>query len=65
MLRDVGRMVKHLLGEFYRPYYLSKRFRKIIKKAVTRYEAEEKEVPITENRKSFLYHIWKTSSACV
>uniref|UniRef100_A0A0R3X555 Ion_trans domain-containing protein n=1 Tax=Hydatigena taeniaeformis TaxID=6205 RepID=A0A0R3X555_HYDTA len=49
MLRDIGRMVKHLLGEFYRPYYLSKHFRKMIKRAIARQEAEEKEVPITEN----------------
>ncbi|KAM7540375.1 hypothetical protein Aperf_G00000034164 [Anoplocephala perfoliata] len=49
MLRDVGRVVKYLLGDFYRPYYLSKHFRKMIKRAVTQYEAEEKEVPITEN----------------
>ncbi|VDK35966.1 unnamed protein product [Taenia asiatica] len=49
MLRDIGRIVKHLLGEFYRPYYLSKHFRKMIKRAVARHEAEEKEVPITEN----------------
>ncbi|VDD76862.1 unnamed protein product [Mesocestoides corti] len=49
MLRDVGRMVKHLLGEFYRPYYLSKHFRKMIKRAVVRHEAEEKEVPIAVN----------------
>lgn len=51
MLRDVGRIVKHLLGEFYRPYYLSKHFRKLIKKAVIQHEAEEKEIPITGNRK--------------
>ncbi|EUB63799.1 Transient receptor potential cation channel [Echinococcus granulosus] len=49
MLRDIGRMVKHLLGEFYRPYYLSKHFRNMVKRAVARHEAEEKEVPITEN----------------
>ncbi|KAM3182435.1 hypothetical protein ACTXT7_012388 [Hymenolepis weldensis] len=50
MLRDVGRIVKHLLGEFYHPYYLSKHFRKLIKKAVIQHEAEEKEIPITGNR---------------
>nr|CDS33392.2 transient receptor potential cation channel [Hymenolepis microstoma] len=49
MLRDVGRIVKHLLGEFYRPHYLSKHYRKMIKKAVTQYEAEEKEKPVTGN----------------
>ncbi|VDN98881.1 unnamed protein product [Rodentolepis nana] len=49
MLRDVGRIVKHLLGEFYRPHYLSKHFRKMIKKAVAQHEAEEKEIPVTGN----------------
>lgn len=53
MLRDVGRIVKHLLGEFYRPYYLSQRFREMIKKAVARHEAEEKEMPNAEYRKLF------------
>ncbi|CDS40777.1 transient receptor potential cation channel [Echinococcus multilocularis] len=49
MLRDIGHMVKHLLGEFYRPYYLSKHFRNMVKRAVARHEAEEKEVPIAKN----------------
>ncbi|VDN09162.1 unnamed protein product [Dibothriocephalus latus] len=51
MLRDIGRVVRQLLGEFYRPYYLSKRFREVIKRAITRYEAEQKEVLITGDRK--------------
>ncbi|VDL64219.1 unnamed protein product [Hymenolepis diminuta] len=49
MPRDVGRIVKHLSGEFYRPYYLSKHFRKLIKKAVIQHKAEEKEIPTTGN----------------
>lgn len=57
MLRDVGRVVKYLLGEFYRPYYLSKHFRNIIKRAVTQHEAEEKEIPIRENRKRLIRSI--------
>uniref|UniRef100_A0A183SDT5 Ion_trans domain-containing protein n=1 Tax=Schistocephalus solidus TaxID=70667 RepID=A0A183SDT5_SCHSO len=49
MLRDIGRVLRQLLGEFYRPYYLSKRFREVIKRAITRYDAEAKEVLITGN----------------
>nr|VZI52219.1 unnamed protein product [Spirometra erinaceieuropaei] len=49
MLRDIGRVVRQLLGEFYRPYYLSKRFREVIKRAISRHEAEAKEVLITGN----------------
>lgn len=26
MLRDIGRIIKNLLGDFYHPFYLSKRF---------------------------------------
>ncbi|CAH8563889.1 unnamed protein product [Heterobilharzia americana] len=30
MLRDIGRIIKNLLGDFYHPFYLSKRFQKSV-----------------------------------
>lgn len=30
MLRDIGRIIKNLIGDFYQPLYLSKRFLKLV-----------------------------------
>ncbi|VDQ13298.1 unnamed protein product [Trichobilharzia regenti] len=30
MLRDIGKIIKNLLGDFYHPFYLSKRFQKSV-----------------------------------
>lgn len=44
MLRDIGRMIKNLIGDFYQPLYLSKKFRNTVVERGAHDSSDEDEI---------------------